>query len=262
MNFVQNWLYRLTITLCNCIILLLNQTFFTIQRINSMRNNTIAVLESNCHFYDSIVNTLSQKFPSCNFKQIQNYSCDDFDYNSYNIIVFNESCYRKVLNNPCSYKIFKNAKQYSDIIQIDGNNHLILLFKKSKNFAEDSPKRDIDNVAESYLRDLFIKLGIRHNLTGCKYLKEAILLSAKDSSLLNKCITKKLYPLLAQKFNCNPGCIERAIRHALTVCFDSGKFKSQSHLFGNCFDTNHCPTNGEFIALVTDLVTDKLQLCN
>jgi two-component system response regulator (stage 0 sporulation protein A) len=47
--------------------------------------------------------------------------------------------------------------------------------------------------------------------------------------------------------------VERAIRHAIEVCWNRGKIEAINNFFGSAIFTKYDrPTNGEFIALITD----------
>lgn len=95
-------------------------------------------------------------------------------------------------------------------------------------------------------------LGISPVLLGYKYLREAIRLSMGDNSFVDG-ITKKLYPTIAKIFNTTPVSVERAIRHAIENGWLRGNTEIIDELFGYTVDANKDkPTNGEFIATVTD----------
>ena len=67
------------------------------------------------------------------------------------------------------------------------------------------------------------------------------------------CITKKLYPSIAEKYDTSSSKVERAIRHAIEVAWNRGKIENINSLFGvKVYSDNEKPTNGEFIALVAD----------
>lgn len=222
-----------------------------------MKKNTIAVIERDRDTYVETVRFLCEKTPDATFSYL-NYAKDSFDVSDYDSLVFDELSYSEFLKDKASFSVFRHGRQYSEVIYVKGNPCIIFIVSQDKS----TPSEELsatDRIADAFLRDLFLRLGIRHNLAGCKYLKDAILLTCKNSDYLNKGITKKLYPELAEKYGCSPSCIERAIRHTLTVCFDRGKFKTQAALFGNCFDNSHCPTNGEFIALAADMLEEKIR---
>ncbi len=220
----------------------------------------IAVLEpddSLCERIFGLVSKYSQNRICTQFKTYEDLSRNRDSFDSF---VFNDESYMQLLRDKDFSSLFTDSARRSYVLTDEqGNNHAIFVLRRHRRVSDSELTRKIEAIEDGYLRDLFVKLGFRHNLTGCRYLKSAIKLASRDSSYLNKGITKRLYPKLAEMYNSNPSSIERGIRHALTVCFDSGKFKTLSSVFGNCFDSCHCPTNGEFIALVADMLSTEVK---
>ena len=97
------------------------------------------------------------------------------------------------------------------------------------------------------------ELGVSPSLNGFGYLREAIALVLTDDSLLNRVITKQLYPNIAKKFNTTPSRVERGMRHAIERGFDKGNSELMEQIFG--YTVSSCSgraTNKEFIACVVD----------
>ena len=66
-------------------------------------------------------------------------------------------------------------------------------------------------------------------------------------------ITKELYPTIAKHFGTSASKVERAIRHAIEVAWNRGRIEALDEAFGrNVCSLDDKPTNGEFIALVSD----------
>lgn len=220
----------------------------------------VAVLEPDDSLSVRIIGLVAKYCDNPVFTQFKNY--DDFYRNktAFDLFVFNEDFYLQFARDERAIKFLENSSQRSYVIGDErGKLHPIFIIRPSSTLSSEETSAKIDAAEDAFLRELFIKLGFRHNLTGCRYLKSAIKLASHDSSYLNKGITKRLYPKLAAMYDSNSSSIERGIRHALGVCFDSGKFKTQSAVFGNCFDSCHCPTNGEFIALIADMMSTKIK---
>lgn len=117
-------------------------------------------------------------------------------------------------------------------------------FQKNKN--EDMPSLD------KQISKIFVTIGIPPHIKGYQYLRTAIKLCVKDTSIISS-ITKRLYPDVAKAFNTSSSKVERAIRHAIEVCWNRGKIDHINNLFGSqVFTKNDRPTNGEFIALLAD----------
>lgn len=102
------------------------------------------------------------------------------------------------------------------------------------------------------ISNIFVTIGIPPHIKGYQYLREAIKLCIADTDIISS-ITKRLYPDVAKKFGTTASKVERAIRHAIEVCWNRGKIDNINNLFGSkVFNKNDRPTNGEFIALIAD----------
>lgn len=182
------------------------------------------------------------------------------DKNYYELYLFNEPNYMRFLQDEKFSSFLADSTQRSFVLTDDnGGVFPVFALKRTLHVDADELSDRIEALQDDFMHDIFLKLGLRHSLTGCRYLKEAIKLASNDPSYLNKGITKRLYPAVAEKFSTTPSNVERGIRHTLSVCFDAGRFKSLSSVFGNCFTGSHCPTNGEFIALVADMLSTKIK---
>ena len=94
--------------------------------------------------------------------------------------------------------------------------------------------------------------GTPADLSGYFYLKYAIDAMLQDMSLMHN-ITKRLYPMIAKKFNTSASRVERAIRHAVEVAWERGNIELHHKLFGYTIAQSKCkPTNSEFIVTVVD----------
>lgn len=99
---------------------------------------------------------------------------------------------------------------------------------------------------------IFISIGIPPHIKGFQYLRTAIKKCVKDTGIISS-ITKRLYPDVAREYDTTPSKVERAIRHAIEVCWNRGKIDNINNIFGSqVFTKNDRPTNGEFIALLAD----------
>ncbi len=101
---------------------------------------------------------------------------------------------------------------------------------------------------------MFLKsLGIPAHLSGYRYIRAAILMTAQDAQLLMP-ITKKLYPTIAERYGTTKSCVERAIRHAISVSWSRGNKKLITDIFGYSSDNKSIPhpTNAEYIAMASD----------
>lgn len=108
---------------------------------------------------------------------------------------------------------------------------------------------------EQKITRMLHEIGVPAHLKGYQFLREAIMLGIKDTSILDS-ITKILYPTVARKFQTTPSRVERAIRHAVeTAWVRVGDVKYLEKYFGFSVDPNKGkPTNSEFIATLVDWI--------
>lgn len=104
------------------------------------------------------------------------------------------------------------------------------------------------------ITSIFLTIGIPAHIKGYQFLREGVKLVVENREIINS-ITKQLYPGIAKHFNTTPSKVERGIRHAINVAWTRGKLENIDKIFGyNIFNKNDKPSNGEFIALVTEKV--------
>lgn len=102
--------------------------------------------------------------------------------------------------------------------------------------------------------EMIHQLGVPAHIKGYHYLRSAILHCIEDSEML-ECVTKLLYPTVADEFQTTPSRVERAIRHAIEIAWDRGDIETLNSYFGFTVNTGKGkPTNSEFIALIADRI--------
>lgn len=113
--------------------------------------------------------------------------------------------------------------------------------------------KNADLKTEECITEFIKALGVPAHLIGYQYIKSALLAAVKDMDILTP-ITKKLYPMLAAEYSTSKSCVERAIRHAITVSWKRGNKKLINDIFGytDCDNGLHRPTNSEYLAMVAD----------
>ena len=117
--------------------------------------------------------------------------------------------------------------------------------------------RNID--PEYLIRKLLLELGAPDHLSGHPIVIQAVLLVLRDRTYINS-ITLSLYPHLALMFDSTPPRVERAIRHLIEVTWTRGDLAVLNRYFGNSVSASRGkPTNGEFIARMTNIVRQELQ---
>ena len=121
---------------------------------------------------------------------------------------------------------------------------------------QDSRTPDI----ETQVTRIIHQIGVPAHIKGYQYLRTAILLTVKDSDIINS-VTKVLYPSVAKKYQTTTSRVERAIRHAIEVAWDRGDVDTLNAYFGYTIQNNRGkPTNSEFIAMIADNLRLKYKL--
>ncbi len=118
--------------------------------------------------------------------------------------------------------------------------------------------QDAGDVIEQKITTVIHKVGIPAHIKGYQYLRFAIREVFYNIDMIN-CVTKELYPKVAENFNTTATRVERAIRHAIEVAWDRGDTEVLNEIFGYTVKSNRGkPTNSEFIAMIAD----KLRMQN
>ena len=125
---------------------------------------------------------------------------------------------------------------------------------------EISPVVVKDNVVtdpelELMVTEIIHQIGVPAHIKGYHYLREAIILSVKNSDIINS-VTKLLYPTVAKTYNTTSSRVERDIRHAIEVAWDRGDIDVLNSYFGYTIQNDRGkPTNSEFIAMIADCLS-------
>ena len=111
-------------------------------------------------------------------------------------------------------------------------------------------EKNLKIIISNYLKEL----GIPANIKGYYCLRFGIMEVMRDMSLASQ-ITKRLYPIIAEKFNTTPSKAERNIRHAI----ETGRMRANEDMVTEIFSYSTSalkgkPTNSEFIATVADYI--------
>lgn len=113
---------------------------------------------------------------------------------------------------------------------------------------------------EMQVTKIIHQIGVPAHIKGYQYLRTAILLTIKDSEVINS-VTKILYPSVAKKYQTTTSRVERAIRHAIEVAWDRGDVEVLSSYFGYTIQNERGkPTNSEFIAMIADNLRLKYKM--
>ena len=112
---------------------------------------------------------------------------------------------------------------------------------------------------EYLIRELLLELGAPDHLVGHPYTVQAILLVVQDRTYIDS-ITFGLYPQLAVIFDTTASRVERAIRHLIEVTWARGDWEVLTRYVGNTISAEKGkPTNGEFIARISNVVKQRLR---
>lgn len=99
------------------------------------------------------------------------------------------------------------------------------------------------------LRDLFIEIGVNYKSKGFRYLITACIEVIFDPHIIDRGITKQLYPDLAKFYNTTYGCVERCMRSSIENIEISDN-PIAIEIFGRVQKL----TNGGFISAVSDYI--------
>ena len=115
---------------------------------------------------------------------------------------------------------------------------------------------------EEYVTKLLHDLGIPAHIRGYRYLRTGIISVIEDGEFLG-CITKTLYPEIAQKYHTTSSRVERSIRHAIEIAWERGNMDLVDKIFGYTISAIKAkPTNSEFIAMIGDYISIKVKNAN
>ncbi len=117
-----------------------------------------------------------------------------------------------------------------------------------------------DSDLELLITEIIHQIGVPAHIKGYHYLREAIILSVKNTDVINS-VTKLLYPTVAKKHKTTSSRVERAIRHAIEVAWDRGDVDVLNSYFGYTIQNSRGkPTNSEFIAMIADKLRLQLKI--
>ena len=110
------------------------------------------------------------------------------------------------------------------------------------------------NSIDEFVSNLLISIGIPPQLKGYSYLREAIILTFENKTYKDN-ITKKLYPKIAEIFETTSSKVERAIRNAIEIAWNTERYENINTIFGyKVYEGKYRPTNAELFALISDRI--------
>ena len=124
--------------------------------------------------------------------------------------------------------------------------------KESHTLANKRKSKSEDKILDEKISNIFISIGIPPHIRGYHYLREGVKIAVKNPVSINS-ITKVLYPEIAKAFDSSSTKVERAMRHAIESAWSRGKMENLNTFLGiKVYTKGQKPTNGEFIALISD----------
>ncbi len=168
----------------------------------------------------------------------------------------NQRLEKETLNAGASYyflKPFDINMMAERIIQLSGWKNEIAPVVVKDNVVTDPE-------LELMVTEIIHQIGVPAHIKGYHYLRDAIILSVKNSEIINS-VTKLLYPTVAKNYGTTSSRVERAIRHAIEVAWDRGDIDVLNSYFGYTIQNDRGkPTNSEFIAMISDKLRLRLKI--
>ncbi len=100
---------------------------------------------------------------------------------------------------------------------------------------------------QKQITDMLQHIGVPAHLKGYRYLQTALEMCVRNINALDS-VTKILYPEIANKYFTTPSRVERAIRHAIEVCWQRNSRNDNCDMEDYFLSNTLKPTNSEFIA--------------
>lgn len=106
--------------------------------------------------------------------------------------------------------------------------------------------------AEQNVASLLLKMGVPVHLNGYRFLLRSALLVLEHPDYLSS-MTHTLYPAVASDFSTTASCVERSIRHAISMTWARGGASAfETVLNRRTFTADDRPTNCELISLLCE----------
>ena len=105
---------------------------------------------------------------------------------------------------------------------------------------------------ERVVSAMLMQIGVPAHLSGYKFIRCALIVVLERPEIFSS-LTRVLYPEIAREFGTTASCVERAIRHAISLTWDRGGGENYRRLLGRQASTiGDKPTNSEFLAQVSE----------
>jgi two-component system response regulator (stage 0 sporulation protein A) len=105
-----------------------------------------------------------------------------------------------------------------------------------------------------------IQMGFQARNKGYRYLRDAVVIGCGDRGLLES-VTKRLYPILAEKYDVTVFQIESSIRNTIELAWEEGDPKELKHVLGKSSEDDDIrPTNSDVIERMVGFIVKTIRL--
>lgn len=127
-----------------------------------------------------------------------------------------------------------------------------------------SIKHEAEKICDSertvqMISTLFLRIGLPAHLLGFRFAQDAVVMLLDDPMLMRN-RTKVLYPAIAARHRTTAFCVERAIRHVISLTWERGiaaKYEREQSNVTKLHLPQDKPTSGEFIALMAEYMRPR-----
>lgn len=140
------------------------------------------------------------------------------------------------------------------LIPFDLNSLCNDIVRLTKDIALDDSQAIPENYLDVAITNEIRRIGIPAHLKGYYYIRESLAILAHHPEFINM-VTKALYPEVAKKFGTTSVRVERSIRNAVCVLWNTGNKDILQEYFPNIrFPESKRPSNAEFLATLSDSI--------
>ena len=114
------------------------------------------------------------------------------------------------------------------------------------------PETDLD--LERCISEALLRLGMPAHMQGYRFVRLAITIAVQDPAATG-CLSRDMYPRIAEQCVTTVSRVERSIRHAIAAAWDKTGAAGVNQVLGRCaFDASMRPTNREFVTLLAERI--------
>lgn len=107
---------------------------------------------------------------------------------------------------------------------------------------------------DRFISETLLHMGMPAHMQGYRFVRHAIMLAVHDPAMTN-CLSRALYPRIAELYATTVSRVERSIRHAIAAAWDKTGAEGFNHALGRCaFDAGMRPTNREFVTQLAERI--------